>query len=171
MKLLRTALCLLALCLASRTASAAGWTVGTHRASGSYTCLVGNNSTTSHVSTYLYLAQTTVPGRWWLYLSADFNTVGVTLDIRDTALLEARGNGAVVYSVPQDTIYVHRVAPFLPIDYTHDEHLSPFNFQVTPVSTAHPYGQVIIVMEPQGASDVSKGECPSVVTMTLDIQP
>lgn len=153
--------------------SALNVTTGTHRASGSYTCRLGTNGTaTFSVATYLYLAGTSVPHRWGLHLSADRNALGVTLDIRDSSPLEADDNGAVVYSVPQDTIYVHRLtASSRTLEYTHDMSAPPYSIQVLPASAGHPLGQLAISMYPQGHSDPLKGECAEPVGMTLQIEP
>jgi len=158
---------------AESSQSALTVTTGSHRASGSYTCHLTPFSTITYVvSTVLYLASTAAPNRWGIYLSPDPNAVagGVTLDIRDSFLLEAADNGALVYSVPQDTIYVHRIVAGQPLEYTLDESAPPYSIQVLPASAGHPLGQLVIAMYPQGRTDPLKGECADPVGMYLQIQ-
>lgn len=146
---------------------------GTHRVSGSYSCRIPTGGTaTFAVSTRAYLALTAAPNRWGMYLSADPNAVvgGVTLDLRDSWLLEANDNGAVVYSVPQDTIYVHRVVAGQPLEYGHDMAAPPYSIQFLPATAGHPLGQLMVAMYPQGWSDPLAGECAEPVGMYLQIE-
>lgn len=153
---------------ADQSQSALAVTVGTHRATGSYTCqLTPFSSATFAVSAYVYLAQT-APGRWGMYISNDLNHgAGITMDIRDSSPLEAADNGAVVYNLPADTLYLHRLMPFAPIEYTHDMSVPSYQMQFWPADATHPLGQFVIWMFPQGASDPSKGECQATIYLTL----
>jgi len=146
--------------------------VGTHRAIGSYTCRVSAFETiTWMVSTRLYVAQTVQPGYWDLNLFNDTSaTKGITLDRNNPLNVEGRDNGSVVYNAPAATVYLHHIAPFEAYEFSHDETIGYAAMQVTQPSSAHPYGQLFVVMDPSGASDPAKGECASRVVATMDIQ-
>lgn len=148
--------------------------VGTHRAVGSYTCKLPFplGSVTYSVSTKLYITQRDIPGTWYMDLTADvYGGKAVTIDRVAATPMESRDNGFVVYNTVGATLYVHRLAPFASIEYTHDEDAPPAAIQFWPADATHPLGQLVVSMYPKGNSDPNKGECAEAVGMYLTIQP
>ncbi len=151
--------------------SAISVTVGQHKARGSYTCQGPGYSVTSTVSTYLYLSQASAPNKWWLYLNNDLNSgTATTINLQQSYVLEAEDNGSAVYNTAAATAYVHRLTPLTGVEYTHDELLPLYEFQVTPAASNYPLGKLQMTMYPKGSSAILAGECPNPVAMTLRIE-
>jgi hypothetical protein len=146
--------------------------VGTHRAIGTYRCPAQPYVFTT--STMLYVAQSAVSAHSWkLNLAMDPNPAsgGLTLDLHASSTTEAADNGAVIYNVPLTPVFIHHVVPFRAIDYLHEMDATPTNIQIYPSDAAHPYGQLVMTLGPQGGADPANGDCANAVTTYLTIQP
>lgn len=154
------------------TVSPLSVTVGTHRATGSYSCRVPNGTVTFQASTYVYIVQSSVDAHHWkIQLNRDDAAAGVTLDNQQSAPTEAMDNGAVVYTTADTTTYVHRTPSIWGYEYGHDEDAPPYSTQFWPIDAGHPYGQLVVSMYPKGASNPVVGECAEVETAYLTLQP
>lgn len=158
-----------------QTQSALAVPVGTHRAVGTMTCNLPFPfpNITYQVSTMLYIVQRPYPNSWYMDLHIDPNAPAgsVTVDRVAITPIESSDNGSVVYSNTAATIYMHKVVPFVAYDYNHDELAPPYGVQFWPADGAHPLGQLVLSLYPQGNSDPSKGECKDPVGVYLTIQP
>lgn len=146
--------------------------VGTHRAVGTFRCPAQPYVFTT--STMLYVAQSNVLAHSWkLNLDMDPNAAsgGLTLDLHASSTTEAIDNGFVIYNTPLTGVFIHHMVPSRAIDYLHEMDATPANIQIYPADAAHPYGQLVMTLGPQGGADPANGDCANAVTTYLAIQP